>query len=577
MPRLVTPIALLIACAATAAGPYSPPASEYTTADTAVANATPASLASSLRNTLRTLTSSASQISYQGGRSLYRDIDFDLVTPGRIILVYNGANVNGTWDSGNTYNREHTWPRSHMINQSTGSLEYTDLHQLLPCNPSLNSSRGNEPFGVGSSSLWDPGAGSFDDQDRGEMARTMFYMATRYNYQLIECTNQNQLADGQMGDRSTLLEWHFEYPADERELYRNDYVDDNVQFNRNPFVDRNEYVWAIFGGTPNNSAITLDGLPATNGATSETIDLGDIILGAALPEFTRSITKTGTTPPTYTVRTTGDAITDQTDLSTGTPDDWRTRNLAFPFGPQAHTASIEGITLRADGSYGPLSGTVVIDNTDLTSAGPGLASDDGDDVITLNARLVDHSEASFSAFSDTDSTTIDFGVDATGATRTVTIWNLDAPSGQTADLRITGVSASGDASAFDLGNIPTLINLGGGNGSVNTITLLATQPGQYSATYTLSVADNPIPGGVAGAPLTLTVSGEVRPVNACVADMNNDGAVDLGDFGTFGAAFGSVTGDPTYNALADFNIDGAVDLGDFGSFGADFGRSDCLD
>ncbi|GAB4517230.1 MAG: hypothetical protein Tsb0013_21560 [Phycisphaerales bacterium] len=65
-------------------------------------------------------------------------------------------------------------------------------------------------------------------------------------------------------------------------------------------------------------------------------------------------------------------------------------------------------------------------------------------------------------------------------------------------------------------------------------------------------------------------------MNACLGDFDNDGDVDLGDFGFFGSAFGSVMGDPNYQASADFDNDGDVDLGDFGAFGTEFGRTDCL-
>ncbi len=66
------------------------------------------------------------------------------------------------------------------------------------------------------------------------------------------------------------------------------------------------------------------------------------------------------------------------------------------------------------------------------------------------------------------------------------------------------------------------------------------------------------------------------PVNTCAADFDNDGDVDLGDFGVFGAAFNSMTGDTNYDPAADFDGDGDVDLGDFGVFGGQFGRTDCL-
>ncbi|GAB4553379.1 MAG: hypothetical protein Tsb0013_15840 [Phycisphaerales bacterium] len=65
-------------------------------------------------------------------------------------------------------------------------------------------------------------------------------------------------------------------------------------------------------------------------------------------------------------------------------------------------------------------------------------------------------------------------------------------------------------------------------------------------------------------------------VNTCVGDFNDDGDVDLGDFGIFAPSFGSVLGDPNWDPRADFNNDGVVNLGDFGVFGTDFGRTDCL-
>ena len=64
-------------------------------------------------------------------------------------------------------------------------------------------------------------------------------------------------------------------------------------------------------------------------------------------------------------------------------------------------------------------------------------------------------------------------------------------------------------------------------------------------------------------------------VNTCGGDLNDDGEVNLGDFGIFGAAFGSMPGQSNWDPRADLNGDGVVDLGDFGAFGADFGRTDC--
>ena len=63
----------------------------------------------------------------------------------------------------------------------------------------------------------------------------------------------------------------------------------------------------------------------------------------------------------------------------------------------------------------------------------------------------------------------------------------------------------------------------------------------------------------------------VDPVLLCAGDFDGDNDVDLGDFGVFGAAFGTTTGDANFNPSADFDNAGDVDLGDFGVFGAEFG------
>ena len=61
----------------------------------------------------------------------------------------------------------------------------------------------------------------------------------------------------------------------------------------------------------------------------------------------------------------------------------------------------------------------------------------------------------------------------------------------------------------------------------------------------------------------------------CEADFTGDGNVDLGDFGIFGAAFGSTPNNSNWDPRADFDMDGDVDLGDFGVFGGEFGRTEC--
>ncbi len=88
---------------------------------------------------------------------------------------------------------------------------------------------------------------------RGDVARTIFYMATRYDgsaassvaLKLTDCPTDPS-ARYMMGRLSTLLEWHRLDPPGAREQYRNGAVC-GFQGNRNPFVDFPELVNKIFG------------------------------------------------------------------------------------------------------------------------------------------------------------------------------------------------------------------------------------------------------------------------------------------------------------------------------------------
>ncbi|GAB4546837.1 MAG: hypothetical protein Tsb0013_06030 [Phycisphaerales bacterium] len=115
-----------------------------------------------------------------------------------------------------------------------------------------------------------------------------------------------------------------------------------------------------------------------------------------------------------------------------------------------------------------------------------------------------------------------------------------------------------------------------GDGFVYTFTSRRHLGEQPNGTWTLRFVDTyPFldTGTVNGA--TLRLIGVQETATLCGADFDGDGDVDLGDFGIFGSAFGSATGDANYNPQADFDNDGDVDLGDFGIFGGEFGRSDC--
>ncbi|HMR15659.1 MAG TPA: endonuclease [Mariniflexile sp.] len=187
---------------------------------------------------------------------------------GRAKLDYQTtSNSLGKW------NREHTFPRSRggfnsinlddiadgknlFWNTTADSLRHgnSDAHALRAADGPENSSRGNQFYGQynGPSGT----LGTF----KGDVARSVFYMAVRYNG--LEIVNgYPEGITGQFGDLATLLEWHRNDPPDDFEMNRNNVVY-TWQFNRNPFIDHPdlvEYLWGNSVGQVWSMALSVDG------------------------------------------------------------------------------------------------------------------------------------------------------------------------------------------------------------------------------------------------------------------------------------------------------------------------------
>jgi hypothetical protein len=91
-------------------------------------------------------------------------------------------------------------------------------------------------------------------EEKGDIARAMFYMAVRYeggeatpDLKLSDTPNAATYTFGRLSD---LLAWHREDPVDEAERKRNHLIYTSYQFNRNPFVDDPDYAELVFRGVP---------------------------------------------------------------------------------------------------------------------------------------------------------------------------------------------------------------------------------------------------------------------------------------------------------------------------------------
>ncbi len=155
------------------------------------------------------------------------------------------------------WNREHTFPRSRggffsieedeisdgievYWTTKADSLRHgnSDAHALRAADGAENSSRGNQFYGQ-----YNGPAGTLG-KFKGDVARSVFYMAVRYNgLDIVNGFPEGNV--GQFGDLATLLDWHRNDPPDDFEMNRNNIVY-NWQFNRNPFIDQPdliEYIW----------------------------------------------------------------------------------------------------------------------------------------------------------------------------------------------------------------------------------------------------------------------------------------------------------------------------------------------
>jgi endonuclease I len=63
---------------------------------------------------------------------------------------------------------------------------------------------------------------------------------------LVEFEGNEEAGYYEMGDLSTLIEWHENDPVDDFEMNRNNVIE-SIQGNRNPFIDHPEFVNKIWG------------------------------------------------------------------------------------------------------------------------------------------------------------------------------------------------------------------------------------------------------------------------------------------------------------------------------------------
>ncbi len=195
--------------------------------------------------------------------------DMYLEVPMSKIDQQNGSSIVGKW------NREHIFCQSRGgFNVAMGDVAdgisvwnttsaastvdgVSDAHHIRAENGQENSSRNNKNYGnVGSASVY---AGPVGTQGswHGDVARSLFYMAVRFNGLNVvngdpsEYLPSTSTSSGNIGDLATLLAWNVSDARDDFEMNRNNHVQ-TWQHNRNPFIDFPLLADYIFGAQYGN-------------------------------------------------------------------------------------------------------------------------------------------------------------------------------------------------------------------------------------------------------------------------------------------------------------------------------------
>ncbi|MDK2772662.1 MAG: endonuclease [Flavobacterium sp.] len=178
---------------------------------------------------------------------------------------------------GDCYNREHLVPQSYFDHFATNPMKNDPFH-AVPSDGSVNGARNNLPFGVVNSANYTSQNGSkrgsnlinaystyngtvFEplDEFKGDIARSFFYFATRYEDLMDDfysganastCEAKNMF-DGSINKVFSdafilrLIKWHLDDPVSQKEINQNNAIFAH-QNNRNPYIDHPEFICQIY-------------------------------------------------------------------------------------------------------------------------------------------------------------------------------------------------------------------------------------------------------------------------------------------------------------------------------------------
>jgi endonuclease I len=271
---------------------------------------------------------------------------------------YNGSSSAYQWNADHTtiWNKEHTWAKS-LGNFGETAPAGTDLHHLIAADQNNNNYHSNLDFGdvsTGASNVLDErgnisGKTGYStlslskkvyepaDEYKGDIARMVFYMATRYltysstgnpQLRLVEdvvggtTVTSSASVYGELGILSHYLQWNEEDPVDAYEIKRNNLIYHNFQGNRNPYIDHPEWAEIVFDTSYTGSGATIVSGTSSVGNNPAWATVSGVTLSSISVDTTNMLT-------TYALNEAFDATglvvtATMSDSSTKVVTDWST-------------------------------------------------------------------------------------------------------------------------------------------------------------------------------------------------------------------------------------------------------------
>ncbi|MBK6836405.1 MAG: endonuclease [Bacteroidetes bacterium] len=175
-------------------------------------------------------------------------------------FTYSSDQCGNYTAEGDCYNREHSWPQS-WFNSVSGPQ--SDLFHIYATDGYVNGQRSSWPFANNGTIFWTSTNGStlgiatdlgyngsaFEpiDEYKGDLARSYFYMSTRYEsedagWTTSAATNLSTILPWQL---NVLIGWHHFDPVSTKEINRNNAIY-NLQDNRNPYIDNPQWADSVW-------------------------------------------------------------------------------------------------------------------------------------------------------------------------------------------------------------------------------------------------------------------------------------------------------------------------------------------